>query len=104
MDRAGMSNLVSDPLSYDEHLLAAIIWGFQAHMSGPVFENRCTRTHIPYQLAQGFFQSVSVSRTGVFMDFPGSLLKCLPAARIKICICIIKIPHVPPCVDFLFYQ
>lgn len=50
-----MSSLVSDHLSYEGYLLAAIIWGFQAHMSGPVFAHPCTKDTQPLPACSRLF-------------------------------------------------
>lgn len=52
-----MSSLISDHFSYDEDLLAAITWGFQGHMSDPVFEHLCTKDTYPLP-ACSYFSNV----------------------------------------------
>lgn len=66
------------------------------------FEYPCTKQVQPDELAQGF-QSMNIPKNGIFTDALGSLFKCLTTLRIKICILITRISHVPACVNCLSY-
>lgn len=78
--------------------------GFSVPYVQTGFEHPCTKQVQPDQLAQGFVQSINIPKNGVFTDSLGSLFKSLTTLRIKICILIIRISHVPACVGCLSYH